>query len=253
MSVNTDTPHLIQFTSNGTLLSREWGKVLAGRIGRLVISMNAATPETYTEQMAYKNERFTLQRTVDSIREFMGEITDTDRSRIVLHMVANTGNFHEISGMIEIAKDLGISAVNIGNFICAQKYHLDKTLWNVKTEYNAEIARARELSGELGISLHARTFFTAEKELKGAETCMAPFEQFFIEMAGTTAPCCFMGAERMGNVYQDGFEAVWFSDLMNRLRQNRFLPPCKVCTIFTPFDSEVAHISAFLQTPAAAI
>jgi MoaA/NifB/PqqE/SkfB family radical SAM enzyme len=62
-----------------------------------------------------------------------------------------------------------------------------------------------------------------------------------------------MGAERMGNVYQDGFEAVWFSDLMNRLRQNRFLPPCKVCTIFTPFDSEVAHISAFLQTPAAAI
>jgi hypothetical protein len=52
----------------------------------------------------------------------------------------------------------------------------------------------------------------------------------------------------MGNVYESGFEAVWFSDLMNKLRHERFMAPCKVCTVFTPFDSKVAHISAFLLT-----
>jgi hypothetical protein len=52
----------------------------------------------------------------------------------------------------------------------------------------------------------------------------------------------------MGNVYQDGFEAVWFSDLMNKLREKRFLPPCQVCVVFTPFDKETAHISATLLT-----
>ncbi len=61
------------------------------------------------------------------------------------------------------------------------------------------------------------------------------------------AMCCFMGKERMENAYEDGFEAVWFSDLMNRLRADRFLPPCKVYTIFTPFD-KMAHVSAFLLT-----
>jgi hypothetical protein len=71
----------------------------ASKINRLIISMNAATPETYAEQSAYKNKRFTLERTNDSIREFMSEITEFDRSRVLLQMVANTGNFREISPM----------------------------------------------------------------------------------------------------------------------------------------------------------
>ena len=210
--------------------------------------MNAATPDTYATQMLYKNKRFTLDRTIASIREFTAELTPLDRSRVLLHIVANTGNFKEISTLMGVAKELGVPAVNVGNYICADPRHMDKTLWHVKKEYNAEVARARQLSDNIGIRLNARTFFGDEKTLMGAESCTAPFEQFFIEMQGTTAPCCFMGAERMGNVYTDGFESVWFSDLMNKLRANRFLPPCKVCTIFTPFDDKSAHISALLLT-----
>jgi MoaA/NifB/PqqE/SkfB family radical SAM enzyme len=248
LSVNSDTPHLVQFTTNGTLLSKRWGEMLSGKLHRLVISMNAATPDTYAVQMLYKNKHFTLERTIENIREFMGELTPLDRGRILLHMVANTGNFREISSLMVLAKELGVSTVNVGNYICADAEHMSKTLWHVKEEYNAEVARARKLSTEIGVGIHARTFFSDEKKLMGAESCTAPFEQFFIEMQGTTAPCCFMGKERMGNVYEEGFEAVWFSDLMNKLRAERFLPPCKVCTIFTPFDSKPAHVSAFLLT-----
>jgi MoaA/NifB/PqqE/SkfB family radical SAM enzyme len=246
LSVNTSTPHLIQVTSNGTLLSKDWGKLLAGKINNVIISMNAGSSATYAEQMAYKNNRFTLDRTIESIREFMGELTIADRSRVILHMVANTGNFREISPMMSVAKELGITYVNVGNFICADAAHMSKTLWNVKEEYNAEIENARKFGAEIGVGINARTFFVDEKKQMGAELCVAPFDQFFIEMQGTTAPCCFMGGERMGNVYQDGFEAVWFSDLMNKLRADRFLPPCKVCTVFTPFDDQASHISAFL-------
>jgi MoaA/NifB/PqqE/SkfB family radical SAM enzyme len=248
LAVNPNTPQLIQFTTNGTLLSKRWGELLSGKVHRLVVSMNAATPDTYAAQMLYKNKRFTLDRTVDSIREFMSELTPFDRSRIVLHMVANTGNFKEIPELMLVAKDLGVPSVNVGNYICADPRHMDKTLWHVKNEYNVEVDRARKLSSEIGVDVNARSFFVDEEKLMGADSCIAPFEQFFVEMQGSTAPCCFMGNERMGNVYTDGFENVWFSDLMNKLRVDRFLPPCKVCTIFTPFDDKEAHISAVLLT-----
>jgi MoaA/NifB/PqqE/SkfB family radical SAM enzyme len=244
------TNQLIQVTSNGSFLSERWGKLLSGKVSRLIISINAATPETYRAQMLYKNERFTFERTVANIREFREQLTEEDRKRILLHIVANTGNFHEISAVVRLAKELEIPVVNVGHYICSHQAHLDKTLWNVKDGYNSEIIEAKALGRKLGVTVFGREFNTAEKEVKGAENCMAPFEQFFIEMPGTTAPCCFMGTERVGNVYTDGFEAVWFSDTMNRLRAERFLPPCKVCTIFTPFDNKIAHMSPFLTTKA---
>ena len=243
-----DTKQLIQITSNGSFLSERWGRLLSGKLSKLVISINAATPETYAEQMRYKSEQFTFERTVANIREFREQLTDEDRKRIDLHMVANTGNFREIVPMVKLASELQAPVVSIGHYICAQEEHVDKTLWNVKEDYNAAIKAGRALGSQLGVAVHGREFFTEEKESKGAENCMAPFEQCFIEMPGTLSPCCFMGAERMGNVYTDGFETVWFSNIMNRLRANRFLPPCQVCTVFTPFDNKIAHMSAFLTT-----
>jgi MoaA/NifB/PqqE/SkfB family radical SAM enzyme len=246
-SINT-TRQLIQVTSNGSLLSERWGKLLAGKLSRVVISLNATTEKSYSDQMRYKNKRFTLKNTLESIGLFQAQLTDEDRSRILVHMVANTDNFREIGDMVRLAANMQIPVVNIGHYICAQKEHVGKTLWNVKDQYNAALAQARELGSKLHVTVHGRQFFQGEKEVTGAVHCMAPFEQFFIEMPGSTAPCCYMGHERMGNVYEEGFETVWFSDLMNKLRQKRFLPPCQVCVVFTPFDSETAHISATLLT-----
>ena len=246
-STNTEK-QVIQITTNGSFLSEKWGRMLSGKIARLVISLNAATSETYAEQMRYKNDRFTLETVLANITEFQKQLTVEDRKRVILHMVANTGNFREIPDLVRVAHTLNIPVVSVGNYICADENHLDKVLWNVKDEYNSVLSDARQLAATLGVGVWGRRFFVEEKEIKGPENCMAPFEQFFIEMPGTTAPCCFMGAERMGNVYEQGFEAVWFSDVMNRLRHSRTLPPCKVCTVFTPFDNKISHMSAFLTT-----
>ena len=246
-SIN-NTKQLIQFTSNGSLLSEKWGRMLSGKLSSFIISLNAATPITYFEQMRYKSKHVSFEGTLANIRAFQAQLTNEDQKRIILHMVANVGNFHEMTDMVKLASEMRIPVVNVGHYICAQKEHKDKTLWNVKSEYNAELERAKELGLKLGVTVNGRQFFHEENDIKGAEHCMAPFEQFFIEMPGTAAPCCFMGHERMGNVYLDGFEAVWFSELMNKLRTKRFLPPCQVCTVFTSFDKETAHISATLLT-----
>jgi MoaA/NifB/PqqE/SkfB family radical SAM enzyme len=201
--------------------------------------------------MRYKNKRVTLEDTIENIRAFQAALTPEDCKGIILHMVANTGNFREIAALARIAADLEIRSIEIGNYICADRAHLDKTLWNVKQEYNEEVKKAIEVGGKLGVTVNARKFFTGGAEVKGADACMQPFEQFFIETPGTSVPCCFMGTLRMGNVYKDGFESVWFSEVMHSLRKRRSLPPCQVCTVFTPFDSKIAHMSAFLTTASA--
>lgn len=199
--------------------------------------------------MRYKNDQFTFGRIMSNLRAFLPMLTDDDRERIDLHMVANADNFREMPRFIEVAAELGIPQVNIGHYISAQKQYVHKTLWSVKQEYNDAVACAEERAEKLDVRLIGRRrFFTEEAQIMGATNCMAPFEAMFIEPNGTTAPCCFMGNERMGNVYQDGFEAVWFSDIMNNLRKSRSLPPCKVCAVFNPFDEETTHISATLLT-----
>ena len=228
-----------------SFLSAKWGKMLSGKLNRLVVSINAGTADTYHAQMRYKNEALHLR---GHRRQYPGLPNGGDLHRrgppsaIIFHMVANTGNFGEIGNLTRLAAEMRVPVVSVGNYICAQPQHLDKTLWNVKEEYNAVLAKARALGQELGVQVSGRQFFSHETEVMGAESCAAPFEQFFVETPGTTAPCCFMGRERMGNVYESGFEAVWFSDVMNKLRGERFMAPCKVCTVFTPFDSKVAHI-----------
>lgn len=51
--------------------------------------------------MRYKTGRFTLESTLANIKSFQAQLTDEDRSRIFLHMVASTGNYREIAGMGE--------------------------------------------------------------------------------------------------------------------------------------------------------
>ena len=246
---NNPSPRLIQVTTNGSLLSERWGKLLSGRVNTIIVSLNAATPETYASQMRYKSNQFTFDRVLSNLRAFLPMLTDEDRDRIDLHMVANADNFREIPHFVEVAAELGIPQVSIGHYISAQRQYVHKTLWNVKQEYNEALASAGEVAEKLNVRLiSGRRFFTEEARIMGATNCMAPFEAMFIEPSGKTAPCCFMGNDRIGKVYQEGFEAVWFSDIMNNLRKSRSLQPCKVCAVFNPFDDETTHISATLLT-----
>ena len=118
----------VQITTNGTQLSAEFGTLLAGKIHRLTISLNAATPETYNRDMKFGN----FASTIDNIKAFAGEIDEFDKNHISLHFVAHTGNFREIPQFVVLAKELGIPAVSIGIFLAATRDDCDLILLHVK-------------------------------------------------------------------------------------------------------------------------
>jgi MoaA/NifB/PqqE/SkfB family radical SAM enzyme len=240
------SPQLLSFTTNGSMLSAAWGKKLSGKLHRLCISINAASAETYETQMRYKNARFTFDYVVDHIREFMAELTPTDVARVAFHMVANTDNFREIPDLIRLAAEMKIPTVTIGNYLCADERYIDKSLIGVKQEYNDVIARSSDLALEKGVEFSARKFFTKESTVNAQDSCFAPFERLYAEVPGDITPCCFMGSHRMGNVYESGIEAVWFSPQMQALRKSRHLSACSTCTLYNPFDDDVSHLSTYL-------
>ncbi len=235
------------FATNASLLSREWGERLHDRLQYMTLSVNAATEKAYAAQMRYKNDRYTLSAILGNIAKFRAALSDEDRARLAFHMVANSENFREIPQFVRLAASSGVSTVTIGHFMCANEAHLDKTLWHVKDEYNESMVVGTAIGRQLGVAVHGQRYFTDEAMIKGQDSCVAPFERMYVEIPGSMTPCCFMGAARMGNVYDDGFEKVWFSDHMMALRRSRSLPACQVCNIFTPFDDEITHVSSWLS------
>jgi MoaA/NifB/PqqE/SkfB family radical SAM enzyme len=203
----------------------------------MVISLNAATAETYNRDM--KNGNF--ERTISAVRSFVNALDDNNRINIRLHLVAHTENFREIPDFVILAHDLGLSRVSIGNYLIDNQEHIRYSLLNVKQEYNAIIEKSENLGQKLGVLVSARKFFMEEPRL--VSNCTSPFNEVFILPNGVVGPCCFSGDYIMGNAFETSFEDVWFGAEYRKLRAERWLPACQTCTPFMVFDSFYTHFT----------
>ena len=127
---------LIAQTTNG-VLAHKYASLLKGRLQRFVISLNAATPETYNREM--KGGDF--NKTISSIQSFMSEITREDRKTVKLHFVTHLNNYKEMPLFVELAKSLNIPQVSFGQYMCSSIETERNTLLNVKTEYNDTLTK----------------------------------------------------------------------------------------------------------------
>ena len=232
---------LIQITSNGTLFSGKIAALLAGHLQRVTISLNAASEETYNREMKHGD----FGKTMRNIRDFASALGEGDRRKINFHFVAHTGNFREIPDFIRLARDTGVPSVTIGQYLVGIEEHHRFSLLNAREEYNAVLRDADRLARELGVLLVARRFFG--EEATGGFECNDPYDACFVEVDGRVGPCCFCGSYRIGNVFESGFEAVWFGGEYRKLRKRRHLPACRSCSPLIPFDDPGAHFTAYLK------
>lgn len=234
--------NLIQITTNGTLLTGEAAALLGRGLRTLIISLNAATPETYNRDMKFGEFGSTLRH----IREFMEALPVEDRGKVQLHFVAHTGNYLEIPNFVLLARDLGIGTVTIGQYLVDLREHVQYALLSVREEYNDVVRRARELARNADVAFYAPRFFE-ESAVAPASECLDPVNACYVGVDGQVAPCCFCGSYRIGNVYKEGFQEVWFGREYRRLRRKRYLPACRVCTPHLPLDDPGAHCTAYFK------
>ena len=228
---------LISQTTNGSLCDR-YGDLLKGRLQRFVISLNAATPETYNREM--KGGDF--NKTISSVQTFMSKITSKDRKTVKLHFVAHLNNYKEMPLLVELAKSLNVTQVSYGQYMCSSLETEKNTLLNIKNEYNDILTKVDEASKKFKVEVFYRRF--GENLGLSSDNCTFPFDWCFIYPNGDMTPCCYLADITMGNVFDNNFESIWFGEKIQKLRKSRYLLSCSLCAPFHPFDNPQCHYAA---------
>ena len=232
---------LVHIVTNGTRLSRHVASLVRGHLGSLVISLNAATEETYNRDMKYGN----FSETVSAVRAFMSELDECDGRKVVLSFVAHAGNFREMPGFVSLACDLGMSSVGVLPYHVVRAEDSRLSLLNVREEYNATVDRALDAGAKLGVKFSAGKFAYAEEF--DFRACLKPFNECWIMGNGDVLVCCFSDGFSMGNAYRSTFEEVWFGEAYRRLRSGRWLPACHRCLAYRSFDDYANHIHPMIS------
>lgn len=230
---------LIQITTNGTLLSEKIAAYVQGNLRSLTISLNAARPETYGRDT--KNGDF--PRTLSNVRKFFSALSAENREKVSLHFVASAKNFREIPDYVLLADDLGIKTISIGHYLVGRSDEFQHSLFLIKNEFAETVKRARSLGRKKGISVFVQRQFFHEK-LGNFKHCDAPFAECLIDENGGVLPCCFLGGYRIGNVFQESFESIWFGEKYRQLRKRRSLPACGDCSELQVLDDVRAHFTS---------
>lgn len=260
--------NLIYLISNGTLLSRKWGELLDGRLNYLAISLNAANPQQYREDMhpylykytretapaAYRGKRFAedndrerpceFEKVLAAISDFMSALGPESRKRVGLHYVVHAENFAQMPDFVELAHRLGVSVVDFNPYLVNRIEHIDYSLYFHKEAYNRALDEAQALARRYGIRAQGRHFGQETKrEFNQGRDCQWPSEQSLVMTRGNISACCFSGGDFMGHIFQEGrsFEDIWFGQGYARLRRERYLSACQTCNLFQTFDDWRTH------------
>ena len=266
---------LIYMITNGTLLSREWGERLDGRLNYLAISLNAANPDEYRRDMfpylyrytrqtapeAYRGKQFAedndrerpceFDRTVSRIKDFMQGLGEHSRQNVGLHYVVHSENIGHLSDFVELARAIGITKVEFNPYLVNRVENIEKSIFFHKETFNAELDRAQALAERYGIRVLGRKFGSERKRTFNHQSdCRWPFDEALVFTRGDVGACCFAGRNKMGNAFADGedFDGIWFGTEYQRLRRERWFDACQRCNLFHTIDDWQTHFSPRVKT-----
>lgn len=232
--------------TNGTLLRKAElarGLVEAG-LNTLKISLDAATARTY--QAIRRQDCF--DQILEGIRQ-LGQIKRQRGSRtpeLRLDVVILKENGPEIPDLVTLARQLDIGTVF---FRPLQVTGIGKQRETIGQDVDFEglyravqegLSRAKHLRVRTNLREVARDFATYRSiyvrrdAALDRHVCLLPWVQCFISVQGELAPCCATytnGSFSAGNVFEEGFEAVWNGPRMQAIRRQfrRHQNPLAVC------------------------
>lgn len=223
----------IIFTTNGTLLSEENIRSLPSSVSSIYVSIDSPIPEQY-EKIRLGADFNNIIRNLESLRDIRPDID------LVIQTLILTENLSELPKMIDICKevDASLSLIHPISFTREmQKNHIHTLSYEKRESSLDEIydyARTQKVD--------TRTSRPPTPEPNNP--CLSPWESVMVSVIGDIYPCCYiyegrgehvnsfnewyndekitvpMENYRMGNIFQDDFEDVWFNDKYHRLRRH---------------------------------
>jgi len=233
----------ICITTNSTGFTAKKVQILRDRISSIAFSVNSATEESMKRMMGYN-----LEKMKDKITLYVKNVGKEDARRSALHFVTDVNNVSEMPALVEMADQLGIGRVRFDEFRVIREEMLHLSLLNCREVYAKKLEEAREIGKRFGVEVVGKDFFSEPARLFSPELmCKSPFIETNIDTYGNLTPCCYTG-QSLGNVFEDGFEAIWFGKAYTKLREERFLGACQSCAMFQRLEDAHLHVGVPLNT-----
>ncbi len=238
-------------SSNGMPLDEASArKLIANGLQVLSLSVDGATRETY-EKIRVRGNFDRLVRNIRRLIELKKEM-NSETPWTYLSMVCMKDNIHEFLKLIELAKELGVAAVqpqymhfwgkdqetvvSVKGVNIKDEIHGKQNLFdNIPRDEMAEIRRmSNEKAAELGVQL-IRPFF--EWEASDHTLCHVPWVDIYITADGYAIPCPIQGTDprlvNFGNLFEKSFDEIWngdlYKDFRRRLVSDDPSPICRDC------------------------
>ncbi|MFH1776939.1 MAG: glycosyltransferase [Candidatus Omnitrophota bacterium] len=262
--LNKDLLKIIRFTrnsipnvnlsiyTNGIMLTEEISTgLLENDFKEIIISINAATPETYF-QIARVNAFNTVIKNVKALVKLKKNLFKN--TKIQFSFVALQKNISELPKLVKLAAEVDVDSVHMQYCrFYSQKYTTDlKELNNEALPHEESLYFCQDLSDkliknsqylarELNIEfMHEPCFNKAPSGIR----CTWPFKAIFVYPDGTVFPCgggeiifnkaIYENKLYFGNLLQNNIETFWNNEAYKLIRQscnmrNKTIPQCNNC------------------------
>ncbi len=226
-------PH-IWIISNGSKITSEVSReIIDSRVGEICVSLDGATAKTY--ESIRKGANF--EEVVSNLKGLVAEKRrrGVDYPQIALIFVALKTNIAEVSDFIRLAHEIGVNRVDIKEFSMPHPTLAHLTLDSDDRRY---LLDALETSKSLGLPAFFFHSLMPEVMPPDRQKCTWPWTSFCVTIDGHVTPCwynLFPEDASMGNIFEDGFKAVWngekYKEFRNRLSTGVPQKPniCEMC------------------------
>ena len=227
-------------TTNLTLInSKRARRMVQLGVDRLYASIWAATPQTYSQTHPNANER-----TFESIRRRLHEFKvlkkehSVNKPEIIIHNVVFSMNCYETRAMVDFADQMGACSIQFTALYAipgaTDALLLDENMKSEVLRQLDSIPRALQERNGLhgpGSFLHELDVFRGRLEAQAASKgnydvsalanlpCQIGWFYTIIRANGDVIPCCKGQDIPMGNIYENAFEDIWFSDTYRTFRR----------------------------------
>ena len=243
--------------TNGMLLTPEVAEQLIPRMHRLTLSVDSHDKAVFEKLRAPADFELVVENSRAAIR-----LCNANAIPVVFHMVLAIDCMPGLEDYVDFVADLGGNRITVLELLdnSPSFAELDPFASMTEEEVGARLEAMRQRASERGISVlfeaheplggeydygprEVRVQSGSVLEMMHAELavshtgfCPMVMGYFKVEPDGTSYPCCRAPEElKLGNVFEDGIEAVWNGEAMQDLRRRMFSgdypEPCKGCVV----------------------
>ena len=233
----------ITMISNGSLLTPEMCEnIVRNGVGHIKFSMDAGTPQTY--KYIRGGNFFKVVKGVANITQLKLKY-GTPFPDMNFNFLVMRSNMHELPKLITIAREVGVSQINVFYPSCHTEELVDETVFFCQEESDAWLSRSRELADQLGVGLRLPPLFSDHQTPESGSAdrfCADPWTKFLIDLDGTVSLCC-SGPTQIGNLLEQDFDEIWNSEAAQKLRARINTPQepayCRNCRVRKPIPNEI--------------